>query len=240
MYFAKLQGMKHIWFTEHDIFWNKKPYSFGFEPDEAAPDENGVPTRAFLSTCDSVGEVRIDTSKPFCGNASMCLNANVNSSENWRGASASTVGGDICQSLCRMPTLSFAYRGVMHTDGDVRYIFDICLSERPPDQHFAHIIFVAGSSEGLDAPHTLVVPISVSEEWQNTSLDIAALASSEEANLASIGGLDNIVSCFTVRMEKSRLFRVARIPSFPRCQKIEKIIKKSSIVNNLQANRRKG
>ena len=69
MYFAKLQGMKHIWFTEHDIFWNKKPCSFGFEPDEAAPDENGVPTRAFLPTCDSVGEVRIDTSKHFCGNA---------------------------------------------------------------------------------------------------------------------------------------------------------------------------
>ena len=60
MYFAKLLGIKYIWFTEHDILWNKKSYRFGFEPNEAEPDEKGTPTRVFLPTYDSEGEVVID------------------------------------------------------------------------------------------------------------------------------------------------------------------------------------
>ena len=158
----------------------------------------------FLPTYDSEGEVVIDTLNHYDGSASMRLTANENQSEIWHGAAAMTVGKEICQSLCRMPSLSFAYRGEIHSDGDVRYIFDLCLSERPPDQRFAHIIFVCGNSEGLDAPHTLVIPISVSKEWKCISLDVAALASSKEACLASVGGLDNVLSSLTVKVETRR------------------------------------
>ena len=115
-----------------------------------------------------------------------------------------TVGTGICQSLCRMPTLAFAHRGAKKSEGDVRYIFDVCLSERPPDQRFAHIVFVCGSSEGLDAPHTLVVPITVTEEWEKSSFDISAIATSDEAVLSSVGGIDNVISSLTVRVETRR------------------------------------
>ena len=204
MYFAKLQGMKHIWFTEHDILWNKKPFSFGFEESEALPDENGVPTRAFLPVCCCRGEVRIDNTSFYEGESSLRLTAKENPSEAWSGASAMTDGKTVSYSLCCMLTLSFAYRGVTHSSGDVRYIFDLCLSERPPDQHFAHILFVDGSTEGLGAPHTLVVPISVTEEWQKTVIDVSKIASSNAATDASVGGLDNVLSYLTVRVETRR------------------------------------
>jgi hypothetical protein len=204
MYFAKLLGIKYIWFTEHDVFWNKKSYRFGFEPNDAEPDENGIPTQVFLPTYDSEGEVVIDTLNHYDGSASMRLTANENQSEIWHGAAAMTVGKEICQSLCRMPSLSFSYRGEIHSEGDVRYIFDLCLSERPPDQRFAHILFVSGCSEGLEAPHTLIKPISVSKEWNRISFDIADIASSDETCLASVGGLDNVLSSLTVRVETRR------------------------------------
>ena len=204
MYFAKLLGMHHIWFTEHDILWNKKPFSFGFEEKEALPDENGVPTRSFLPNCCSNGKVRIDNRCFYEGASSLCLSAKENPGDAWSGASVVTDGKIVCYSLCRMPILSFAHRGVRHTDGDVRYIFDLCLSERPPDQRFAHILFVDGSCEGLDAPHTLVVPISVTEEWKRTDIDVSKIASSTEAIGASVGGIDNVLSYLTVRVETRR------------------------------------
>lgn len=204
IYFASLQGMKHIWFTEHDILWNKKPFSLGFEPSETVPCEKGVPTKMFLPTKDSVGEVVIDTSEYYEGSASMRLTAPENQSEEFVGASAMNDVKKICQSLCRKPVLSIAYRGVAHSEGDVRYIFDFVLSERPPEQKFAHILFVSGSTEGLAAPHTLVVPISVTEDWQTLSIDFADIVSSDEAILASVGGLDNVLSFLTVRVETRR------------------------------------
>ena len=204
IYFANLQGMRHIWFTEHDDAWAKKAYSLGFEPDEMGPDENGTPTALFLPTARSGGKVNVDTENAYEGSASLRLTAEENSGENWHGAAAVSAGKGICQSLCRMPLLSFAHRGVTHSPGDVRYVFDLCLSERPPDQRFAHIIFVCGSTEGLDAPHTLVVPISVGEDWQKSDIDISEIASSEAAIINSVGGLDNVLSSFTVRVETRR------------------------------------
>ena len=204
IYFASLLGMKYIWFTEHDIFWDKKPYSFGFEPEETEPDGLGRPTKVFLPSSDSVGEVKTDTDMPYDGKASLRLTADKNPGETWRGASAVTFGAGISQSLCRLPMLSLAHRGVAHSAGDVRYIFDITLSERPPEQKFAHIIFVAGDSEGLSAPHTLVLPISVGEAWELTTFDISLIASSADAIEASIGGLDNVISALTVRVETRR------------------------------------
>ena len=204
LYFANLQGMRHIWFTEHDTAWVKKAYSLGFETGEIKPDENGNPTSTFLRTARSEGKVSIDTENSYEGSASLCLTAEENEGEIWRGASAVSSGKSICQSLCRMPLLSFAHRAVTHSEGDVRYVFDLCLSERPTDQRFAHIIFVSGSTEGLEAPHTLVVPISVSESWQKSVFDISAIATSDEAHLNSVGGLDNVLSTFTVRVETRR------------------------------------
>lgn len=205
MYFAKLQGMKYIWFTEHDIMWNKKPYNLGFEPSETLPDENGVPTKAFLPTPDSCGEVRIDSENPYEGEYSMRLTAKANPNDDWRGASAVSEAKVVCRSLCSLPILSFAHRRGEYSEGnDVRYIFDICLSERVPDQHFAHIIFVSGSTEGLEAPHTLILPVSVGDDWNQISLDISAIASSKEALSASVGGLDNVISYLTVRVETRR------------------------------------
>jgi len=202
MYFAALQGMKHIWFTEHDVFWNRKPISFGFESSES--DENGALTKSFSKTCGSTGEVEIDNSTYYEGTSSMRLTATQNTDGDWRGTAAINDGKSFCMSLCQKPIFSFAHRAVKHSDGDVRYIFDLCLSERAPDQRFAHILFVCGDTDGLDAPHTLIVPISVGEQWQYASYDLAALASSEEAVLASVGGMDNVLSFFTVRVETRR------------------------------------
>ena len=201
IYFAKKQGMEHIWFTEHDVFWKRKPYKFGFEPSESAPDEKGRPTSGFSPTCDSNGEVVIDTENYYEGSSSMRLTAGENPDKSWRGAAAVSIDGGICHSLCCLPTLSFAYRGIADKNEDVRYVFDICLSERPPDQGFAHIIFVSGSTEGLAAPHTLILPVSVNNEWQQASFDLSAIASSADAVSASVGGLDNVFSYFTVRVE---------------------------------------
>ena len=203
MYFASLQGMRHIWFTEHDIFWNKKPFSFGFEPSELLPDESGAPTKVFLSTSRSCGEVQID-SESFEGEASLRLTVPKNDGEEWLCADVINDGKQACQSLCRKPILSLAHRGVKHSDGDVRYIIDITLSERPPDQHFAHILFVDGSTDGLEAPHTLIVPIKIGAEWEKRTLDISKIATSEEASAVSLGGLDNVLSYISFRVEARR------------------------------------
>lgn len=204
IYFAKMQGIKYMWFTEHDVLLNKKTYKLSFEADELVPGEDGVPTQSFLPLQTSRGEVRTENSDSYDGTSCLRLTANQNDSDSWIGASAMTVGNGICQSLCRMPTLAFAHRGAKKSEGDVRYIFDVCLSERPPDQRFAHIVFVCGSSEGLEAPHTLVVPITVTEEWEKSSFDISAIATSDEAVLSSVGGIDNVISSLTVRVETRR------------------------------------
>lgn len=203
MYFASLQGMKYIWFTEHDQLWNKKPFSLGFEPEETLPDESGRPTKLFLPTPDSVGEVTVSP-ESYEGECSLRLTAPKNDGEDWLGVTAMNDGKEACQSLCRLPLISLAHRGVKHFDGDVRYIIDITLSERPPDQHFAHILFVDGSTEGLEAPHTLILPIGIGAEWEKTTFDISETATSEEARLALIGGLDNVLSYISFRVEARR------------------------------------
>lgn len=199
MYFASLIGMKHIWFTEHDVYWNKKPFSFGFEQEELELDENCVPTRGFLPTQDSFDAVTIDREHSYEGTASFRITAKANSSDRWQGVSAAFSERGICQSFCRLPIMSIAHRAVKHTEGDVRIIIDICLSERPPDQHFAHILFVSGSTDGLSRPHTLILPLSVGEEWKLSEFDLAEIAQSDAAKL--IGGLDNVISYLTVSIE---------------------------------------
>lgn len=201
IYFAEMQGIKHMWFTEHDILWDKKPYKLSFEAEELLPDENGVPTKHVLPSYNSQGDVCIDNSDFYDGSSSLRLTAKENYSDRWIGASVSSIGKGICQSLCRMPMLSFSHRGVKKSEGDVRYIFDVLLSERPPHRRFAHIIFVCGSSEGLDAPHTLIVPITVGDEWQKSSFDISSIATSDSAMLASVGGMDNVISTLTIKVE---------------------------------------
>ena len=57
IYFAKMQGIKHMWFTEHDVLWNKKTYKLSFEADELVPGKDGVPTQPRAVRC--VQKIRI-------------------------------------------------------------------------------------------------------------------------------------------------------------------------------------
>lgn len=201
MYFAKMQGIRHIWFTEHDILWCKKPFFCGFESSEVAPDENGAPTRIFERVC---GDVKLDSEEFYEGSYSLRLTAAENEGEDWSGAGAVSTGKSVCYTLCCFPDISFMHRVKTHAVGDVRIIFDFCLSERPRDQQYAHILFVAGSSEGLEAPHTLIVPIEAGDTWQKFAVNVSEIASSEAARLADIGGLDNVFSYLTVKVETRR------------------------------------
>ena len=78
---------------------------------------------------------------------------------------------------------------------DTRLIFDVTLSQRPPECVKAHMLYVLGSTEGLEGPHTQVIPLD------RPSGKLILALSEEVSEDPAIGGLDNAFETVTFRLE---------------------------------------
>ena len=204
IFHARNAGQKYIWFTEHDVFWGNRVHeknSFDFEGGEIyVCDEDGDSYGFFPTREHTCGYAKAVSDDSYTGSYSMKIGASKGLSEKFSGYGVYT--RDIfTRSLCRLVTMSFACKLAAKNRDNVRVIFDFALSERPPEQRKAHLLFVCGSTEGLSAPHTHVVPVDISSNWSLMSLNISDAASSNEAIMAGIGGMDNVLSFLTVRVE---------------------------------------
>ena len=72
--------------------------------------------------------------------------------------------------LCMVFALAFCMAADVTLSMDVqelnitensRLIFDVKLSQRPPELKNAHLLYVLGSTEGLEAPHTQIIPLEI-------------------------------------------------------------------------------
>ena len=212
IYHAKNLGMKYIWFTDHDNRMGRKPGEidgFDFDSGLTALDSSGK-EYGFKYENDEYGSVEYCQSTAYSGNG--CMKIEVSSDgDDWRGINATlfSSGKNHCVSLISDLSISFAYKTDFNDVENQRLIFDVKLSERPPELTEAHILYVLGSTDGLDKKHTLIIPINDAHDWTNRIFDL-----SKDANGVS-GGLDNVFSTVSVRLEARRQrSAVAYIDSF--------------------------
>ena len=212
IYHAKNLGMKYIWFTDHDIRMGRKPEeidSFDFNSGLSLLD-SGKKEYGFKCENAEYGSVEHCRDVAYEGDGCMKMQVKANG-EDWHGIEATlfSTGKKHCTSLLSDVSISFAYKTDFQDSENQRLIFDVMLSERPPELTCAHILYVLGSTEGLEENHTLIIPISGSRDWTHRIFNL-----SEDADNA-YGGVDNVFATVTVRLEARRQkSAVAFIDSF--------------------------
>lgn len=194
LYNANKLGMQYIWFTDHDVRMGtrQKPVTgFVFDTDSLMKNEgNGLFHGFVLTEYETPASLSygIDTK-----NQTLTLTACAEEDSRWQSAGIHFVSSgtrhtaSLLRDVCLNMNLSFE-----SLSADARLIFDICLSQRPPKCETAHMCYVAGSSEGLLAPHTQILPL------QSTDGALRLDLSQDVSDDLEIGGKDNVFD--TVRI----------------------------------------
>ncbi len=212
IYHANKLGMKYIWFTDHDIRMGRKQTEVdAFDFDTGLTELNPAGSEYGFKVSESErGAAEHCRENAYEGGG--CMKMQVDSDgEDWSAVSATLFshGKSHCVSLLSEVAISFAYKTDINEPENQRLIFDVKLSERPPELTCAHILYVIGSTEGLHEKHTLVIPIDSSSDWLSRQFDL-----SSDAEGVS-GGVDNVFDTVTVRLEVRRQrSAVAYIDSF--------------------------
>ncbi len=197
---ARDLGMKHIWFTDHDIRMGRKGWELdGFDFEEGLTVTRGDATYGFKEgRTDEACSVTWSEGDAYCGRGCMRLSATDGVAE----AVMFTYKKAHCRALLSELKLGLAYKIASSDPDDTRFIVDVTLSQRPPEDTPAHLLFVSGYTDGLqDKPHTHAVEIPGSEEWRCGVFDLSAEAITEAATAHGIGGLDNGFSALSIRVE---------------------------------------
>lgn len=200
---AKL-GMQYTWFTDHDnriAGIQDQIERFDFEQKELyGEDEKGL-LQGFKPREDGEIEAQLTKEDCFCG--SQCLKLTSTAKDGgWYGGRVafSASGKRHSGSLLMGVTMKIAAKADWNEN--TRVIFDIQLSERPPEWECAHVQYVIGSLEGLgNQPHTLVIPLQPVEGWHSYTLNLSEDVLSAEAVQQSVGGLDNALSTFSIYLQ---------------------------------------
>lgn len=197
---ARDLGMKYIWFTDHDIRMGRKSWEFdGFDFEEGLTVTRGNATYGFKEgRVDEACSVSWSEGDAYRGRGAMRLSAADGVAE----AVMFTYKKAHCRALLSELKLGLAYKIASSDPENTRFIVDVTLSQRPPEDMPAHLLFVSGYTDGLlDTPHTHAVEIPASEEWRCGVFDLSAEAITEAATAHGIGGLDNGFSALQIRVE---------------------------------------
>ena len=192
MHNARSLGMNYIWFTDHDTRTGRKKYpvtGFTFDTPQLMKEDPSGGSHGFL-TEDEKLRWTID---PETQSLHLCLDAD-NCADWTEGAITFYSSGTRHTSpLSAEVTLKIALSDFFHSD-DIRIIFDVRLSQRPPDCQKAHLLYVLGNPQGLEAPHTQIIPL--------TSAGQLCMPLSEDASEnPRIGGRDNAFDTLTIRLQ---------------------------------------
>ena len=188
MYNAQMLGMRYIWFTDHDTRTGLKKHpvtGFSFDTPELCKEESTGGYYGFRSVSDAVSYT-IDPQ-----NKQLTLRFVSENGDAWQGSG-----------------IFFASSGTRHTaplaagvkldftpTADSRLIVDITLSQRPPECEKAHLLYVLGSTEGLEGPHTQIISL------ENREGKVILPISEDVSEDSRIGGRDNAFDTVTVRLE---------------------------------------
>ena len=192
MHNAKELGMRYIWFTDHDSrIGCKEEEIHGFSFDDALIKEDADGRYRGFRPIDQKICCSVD---PQSKQLTMQLNSDGDPC--WHGSGISFVSSG---NLHTQPLAA----GVMlqidlcsqNISSDSRLIFDVKLSQRPPELCNAHLLYVLGSTEGLAAPHTQVIPLSV----RNGQITMAI--SKDISNTPEIGGCDNAFETISIILQ---------------------------------------
>ena len=192
MYNAKKLGMRYIWFTDHDCrIGSEEEEIHGFSFDGLLLKENAAGRYRGFRPIDERISCSID---PQSKQLTMQLTAE--SDPSWCGSGITFVSSGTlhAQPLAAGVTLQIDLCS-HNISQDSRLIFDIKLSQRPPELCNAHVLYVLGSTEGLAAPHTQVIPLSV----QNGQITMAI--SNDISDNPEIGGCDNAFETISIILQ---------------------------------------
>ena len=193
MYNAQKLGMRYIWFTDHDTRTGRKKNTvtgFQFDSPELLKEESTGAFYGFKTTDDAL-YYEIDPKK---GNARLTLQASQDSAWQSSGIFFVSNGTRHTSSLAADVTLSIDVEERNITENS-RLVLDVKLSQRPPECTNGHILYVLGSTEGLEAPHTQIIPL----EMQNGK--IVMPISEDVSEDPDIGGKDNAFDTLTIWLQ---------------------------------------
>ena len=221
LFHAANMGMKYIWFTDHDIRMGRKRFQidgFDFEEDTLFVEEANGRSHGFQmheeETEDSQWKAVLTGETSFTG--SQCLKISGNSHGNvWKGLSVSfsSSGRRHCASLMAGITLEIAV--LAKEFKDCRVILDVQMSQRPPEHTCAHLLYVIGDMDGLEAqPHTVVIPLASTEGWHKYILNLSEDVTNAYAHDKRVGGLDNAFDTISLRVEAKNRSAVAYFDDF--------------------------
>ena len=182
MYNASLLGMKYIWFTDHDTRMGlRKNAVTGFSFDEPELVKNEEVGHHGFKVIDEKTEYSIDANEK-----TFTLYSHSAKSEEWQNSGVyfySTGTRHTC-SLASGVTLSVDLK---HTElcENSRLIFAVKLSQRPPDMANAYMLYVIGSTEGLQGEHIQIISL----DKQNGT--VVMPISKDVSEDISVGGTDN-------------------------------------------------
>ncbi|MBR4109749.1 MAG: hypothetical protein IKK41_05505 [Oscillospiraceae bacterium] len=193
MFNARQLGMRYLWFTDHDTRTGVKSQPVnGFEFDGPGLIKE-EPTGGFYGF-KPLNEAVQYQFEPEKEQLILSFGASENASWQESGIYFVSSGTRHSSSLAAEVTLSIDVE-VVHLSADSRLIFDITLSQRPPGCEKAHLLYVFGSTEGLEAPHTQIIPLPACDG------KIVMPISRDVSEALSIGGRDNAFDTFTVRLQ---------------------------------------
>ena len=193
MYNAQKLGMRYIWFTDHDTRTGRKKNGvtgFQFDSPELLEEE---PTGGFhgFKTTDDALRYKIAPKKR---NVRLTLQASQDSAWQSSGIFFASSGTRHTSSLAADVTLSIDIEELNITENS-RLVLDVKLSQRPPECTNGHILYVLGSTEGLEAPHTQIIPLDVHNG------KIVMPISEDVSEEPEIGGKDNAFDTLTIWLQ---------------------------------------
>lgn len=181
MYNAQVLGMKYIWFTDHDTRMGTMKNAIGgfnFDVPELVKIDEAGRYHGFKVINDTT-QYSIDTASE-----TMTLKSKAGVDGEWQSAGIyfASSGTRHTKSLAAEVTLNIRLQDY-DIDENSRIIFAIKLSQRPPELKNAYLLYVLGSTDGLETPYTQV--ISLEKEKDIITMPISSDVSEE------IGGKDN-------------------------------------------------
>ena len=193
MYNAQKLGMRYIWFTDHDTRTGMKKYpvtGFSFDTSLLCKEEPTGGYYGFRPINDTIG-CAIDPE-----NRQMTIRFVSEDGDSWQGSGVFFVSSGTRHTAPLAAGVTLALEKLDFTPTvDSRLILDITLSQRPPECEKAHLLYVLGSTEGLEGPHTQIISL------ENRSGKRIFPISEDVSEDPRIGGRDNAFDTVTVRLE---------------------------------------
>lgn len=145
-------------------------------------------------------EVALTKDRTYKGNQCMKISLSSNKDHTgWQGAAVgfSSSGNRHQYSLLSMVKLKIACFIESDIGEDSRIIFDVKMSQHPPEHKNSRLKYVIGNTEGLQDQYSGVIPVKADMgKWQEIFLSL-----SDDVSYFQLGGQDNVFDTLSITVE---------------------------------------